>query len=122
VQLHHYVIQLYGEYLCEVNLSIPTVDFEPGSAKPILLDSIFHAIKCKTSCGAWEEEMTGDSQEFADYCAAMISELAMKSQQHDMPVLAYLLSMATHELNDLRAAYGSAMISDCQELKFANAV
>jgi hypothetical protein len=66
--------------------------------------------------------MTGDRQEFADYCAAMISELAVKSQEHDMPVLAYLLSMATHELNDLRSAYGGAMTSDCQELKFANAV
>ncbi len=66
--------------------------------------------------------MTGDRQEFADCCAAMIFELAVKSQEHDMPVLAYLLRMATHELNDLRSGLADTVISSDQELNFAKAV
>lgn len=86
------------------------------------MDSIFLDIKYNILGGAWEEEMIGDRQEFADYCAAMISELAARSQEHDMPVLAYLLSMATHELNNLRSGLADTMISNGQELKFAKAV
>ena len=63
--------------------------------------------------------MTGDRQEFADYCAAMISELAMQSQEHDMQMLTYLFSMVSLELEDPRSGHADAMISKGQELMFA---
>lgn len=110
VQLYHYVVQPYGEILRDVNLPIIPVVSETGSATPILLDSIFLDNKCNILDGAREEEMTGNRHEFADYCAAMIFELAAQSQEHDMPVLAYLLRMATHELNDLRSGLADSMI------------
>jgi hypothetical protein len=65
------------------------------------------------------EEMTGGSQEFTDYCAAMILELAAQSKEHDMQMLTYLFSMLSLELKDLRSGHTDAMTSNGQELMVA---